>query len=71
MQAKALPLIKQQDYAAALLALLEMKEPVDQFFEQVMVMAEDAAVRQNRLNLLTAIGDLVLMVGDISRMHAE
>ena len=71
VQAKALPLIKQQDYAAALLALLEMKEPVDQFFEQVMVMAEDAAVRQNRLNLLTAIGDLVLMVGDISRMHAE
>ena len=71
VQAKALPLIKQQEYTAALLALLEMKEPVDQFFEQVMVMADDAAVRQNRLNLLTAIGDLVLLVGDISRMHVE
>lgn len=71
VQAKALPLIAQQNYTEALLALLEMKEPVDQFFAQVMVMAEDMAVRQNRLNLLTAIGDLVLMVGDISRMHAE
>ena len=48
-----------------------MKEPVDQFFDKVMVMAEDAAVRQNRLNLLTAFAELVLSVGDISRMHVE
>jgi glycyl-tRNA synthetase beta chain len=71
VQAKAGPLIDRQEYGQALLALLEMKEPVDQFFDQVMVMAEDAAVRQNRLNLLTAFGELVLSVGDISRMHAD
>ncbi|MGD9949565.1 MAG: glycine--tRNA ligase subunit beta [Desulfobulbus sp.] len=71
VQAKAQPLIEQQEYSEALLALLEMKEPVDQFFDKVMVMDEDVAVRQNRLNLLTAFGELVLSVGDISRMHAE
>ena len=71
VQAQAQPLIQQQEYCKALLALLEMKEPVDQFFDKVMVMAEDPAVRQNRLNLLTALGELVLSVGDISRMHAE
>jgi len=71
VQAKAQPLIDAQQYKEALLALLEMKEPVDQFFDKVMVMADDGAVRQNRLNLLTAIGELVLSVGDISKMHAE
>ena len=71
VQAKVKPLIAQQCYGEALLVLLEMKEPVDSFFDKVMVMAEDAAVRQNRLNLLTAFGELVLSVGDISRMHAE
>ncbi|MGE4559877.1 MAG: glycine--tRNA ligase subunit beta [Desulfobulbus sp.] len=71
VQAKVLPLIERQEYGEALLALLEMKEPVDQFFDKVMVMAEDTAVRQNRLNLLTAFGELVLSVGDISRMNAE
>jgi glycyl-tRNA synthetase beta chain len=34
-------------------------------------MADDPAVRQNRLNLLTALGEVVLQVGDISRMHVE
>ena len=51
--------------------MLEIKEPVDRFFDSVMVMAEDAAIRTNRLNLLTALGALVLRVGDISKMHAE
>jgi len=45
-----------------------MKEPVDAFFDDVMVMAEDEKVRSNRLNMLTAIGDLILQVGDISKI---
>jgi len=49
--------------------MLKLKEPVDRFFDDVMVMAEDTAVRTNRLNLLTAINQLILNVGDISRMH--
>ena len=68
---KALPLLEQRHYHQALLAMLEIKEPVDRFFDSVMVMAEDAAIRTNRLNLLTALGALVLSVGDISKMHAE
>ncbi len=68
---KALPLIWDRDYLAALHEMLTMKEPVDRFFDKVMVMTEDAAVRQNRLNLLTALGELVLQVGDISRMHMD
>jgi len=68
---KALPLLAQRHYHQALLVMLEIKEPVDRFFDSVMVMAEDAAIRTNRLNLLTALGALVLRVGDISKMHAE
>jgi glycyl-tRNA synthetase beta chain len=34
-----------------------------------MVMADDMAVRQNRLNLLTILGDLILQIGDISKLQ--
>jgi len=56
-------------YSEALNLMLEMKEPVDSFFDQVMVMAEDDAIKQNRLNLLTGLGDLILQVGDISKFQ--
>ncbi len=65
----ALPLIESQQYEEALEVMLQMKEPLDRFFDEVMVMADDQAVRRNRLNLLTGLGDLVLKIGDISRMH--
>ncbi len=68
---KVQPMIEGRDYSGALATMLTMKEPVDRFFDDVMVMAEDQAVRANRLNLLTALGALVRQVGDISRMHVE
>ena len=71
VRGKALPLIRNREYRAALETMLEMKGPVDRFFDEVMVMTNDEAVRQNRLNLLTALGELVLHVGDISKMHVE
>ncbi len=61
--------IAEKEYSEALETMLEMKEPVDLFFDDVMVMAENSAVRKNRLNLLTAIGDLILQIGDISKMQ--
>ena len=61
-------LIAVKEYSKALQAMLKMKEPVDTFFDEVMVMSDDMAVRQNRLNLLTALGDLILQVGDISKL---
>jgi len=65
------PMIESRDYSGALATMLTMKEPVDRFFDDVMVMAEDPSVRANRLNLLTALGALVRQIGDISRMHVE
>ena len=59
------------EYRQALEAMLLIKGPVDLFFDQVMVMAEDRQQRQNRLNLLTALRAMILEVGDISRIHAE
>ncbi len=59
------------EYGRALTAMLQMKEPLDLFFTEVMVMAEEPAVRRNRLNLLTALGELILRIGDISKMQPE
>ncbi len=62
-------LLAGRDYLGALKVLLDLKQPVDRFFDEVMVMTEDLDVRRNRLNLLTAIGELILQIGDISKMQ--
>jgi glycyl-tRNA synthetase beta chain len=67
---EAQPLLSRKEYLEALTVILQMKEPVDRFFEEVMVMVEDEKVRQNRLALLAAIASLFLQVGDFSRMYA-
>jgi len=54
------------DYTGALLQLAGLKAQVDRFFDEVMVMAEDAAVRANRLALLNRLGRLMNCVADIS-----
>jgi len=59
------------EYHQALEAMMQFKEPVDRFFDDVMVMVDDQMIRQNRLNLLTAIGELVLRVGDISKIQSS
>ncbi len=69
--AEVQPLLDLHDYRGALAAMLTLKEPVDTFFDKVMVMDKDDAVRQNRLNLLTGIAVLFLKVGDISKMQAS
>ncbi len=61
--------IADKEYSKALEVMLKMKEPVDAFFDGVMVMAENPAIRQNRLNLLTALGVLILKIGDISLLQ--
>lgn len=70
VRAEATPLLEASEYEKALGVILKMKEPVDTFFEEVMVMAEDEKVRANRLNLLTAIARLFLRIGDFSKMNA-
>jgi glycyl-tRNA synthetase beta chain len=54
------------DYEAALLSLASLREPVDQFFTDVMVMADDMALRNNRLALLNHLRGLFLRVADLS-----
>jgi glycyl-tRNA synthetase beta chain len=61
-----LPLFEQGDYSSALRSLAQLREPVDSFFDEVMVMAEDDAVRNNRLALLNRLRNLFLRVADIS-----
>jgi glycyl-tRNA synthetase beta chain len=58
------------DYAVALTALAAFKEPVDAFFDAVMVMADDPLVRGNRLALLAHLGRLMNSVADISELAA-
>jgi glycyl-tRNA synthetase beta chain len=56
------------DYAGALTRLAALREPVDAFFDGVMVNADDEALRNNRLNLLKSLRDLFLEVADISQL---
>ena len=58
--------LAQREYQTALTALASLREPVDAFFTDVMVMADDAAVRANRLKLLQDLAQLMNGVADIS-----
>ncbi len=59
-------LYQNSDYTGALTELSTLKDPVDQFFNDVMIMAKDEKVRQNRLALLGSIRALLSKVADIS-----
>ena len=66
---KVEPLLAARAYEPAMERILDMKEPVDSFFDAVMVMSDDAALRNNRLSLLAAIAQLFLRIGDFSKMY--
>ncbi len=65
------PLLKQGDYQAALQHLASLREAVDNFFDNVLVMDDDPQVRINRLAFLQRIRQLFLQVADISRLQIE
>jgi len=60
--------IAARDYIAAISDLSSIKDSVDRFFDEVMVMVDDESVKQNRLALLNQIYQLFLQVADISRL---
>ncbi len=62
------PLQDVREYAAVLERLAVLKEPVDRFFDEVLVMADDAALKQNRLALLSRLREPFHLVADISRL---
>lgn len=59
----------QGNYQAGLTELAALREPVDAFFDQVMVMDEDLALRENRLALLADLRGLFLRAADLSRLQ--
>ena len=63
------PLIAKGDYTAVLDKLANLRAPVDSFFDNVMVNAEDPALRQNRLAILNTLQNLFLQVADISLLQ--
>jgi glycyl-tRNA synthetase beta chain len=62
------PLFARREYAQALTQLATLRDDVDRFFDSVMVMAEDAEVRANRLGLLLRLRALFLQFADLSRL---
>jgi len=62
------PMLEAREYAAALDELATLRGVVDTFFDDVMVMADDEAVRNNRLALLAELRALFLNVADISKL---
>lgn len=69
MQLTVGPLLDTGDYASALKELAALRDNVDQFFDDVMVMVEDENLRNNRLALLNQLNQLFLQVADISRLQ--
>jgi len=64
------PLVAQNHYVEILRRLAALREPVDRFFDDVMVMADDAIKRSNRLVLLSQLRRMFLHVADISLLPA-
>ncbi|MBD2783761.1 glycine--tRNA ligase subunit beta [Xenorhabdus sp. DI] len=69
LKEKLAPLFAEGNYQAALVELASLREVVDAFFDNVMVMDEDSQVRINRLTLLSELRDLFLRVADISLLQ--
>ncbi|HHR6137907.1 TPA: glycine--tRNA ligase subunit beta [Providencia alcalifaciens] len=69
LQDKLAPMFAERNYQEALVELASLREVVDEFFANVMVMDEDPAVRINRLTLLSQLRELFLKVADISLLQ--
>ena len=63
------PLMAERDYGATLQALARLRVPVDRFFDDVMVMADKASVRCNRLALLQSLAQQFGQVADLSMLQ--
>ena len=59
-------MVQQRQYTEALHTLAQLKEDVDNFFEEVMVMHEDLAIRANRIALVARVHRLFTAVADIA-----
>jgi glycyl-tRNA synthetase beta chain len=69
VEARIQPMLDKSDYTNALIVLAELRQPIDEFFENVMVMADDESVKRNRLTLLSRLRGLFLCCADISVLN--
>ena len=69
VESRIQPMLNQSDYTSALVVLAELREPIDAFFENVMVIADDESVKRNRLALLSRLRSLFLCCADISVLN--
>ncbi len=69
MEKEVRPLLDKKDYTSALQSLSALKEPVDNYFENVMVMVDDKKLRNNRLAMINKIRNLFLQVADLSKLQ--
>ncbi|MFS1539571.1 MAG: glycine--tRNA ligase subunit beta [Candidatus Phlomobacter fragariae] len=69
LQEKLAPLFADGQYQSVLIELASLREVIDAFFDNVMVMDSDQLVRINRLTLLSQLRDLFLQVADISLLQ--
>ncbi|CAH9016923.1 glycine--tRNA ligase subunit beta [Candidatus Nitrosacidococcus sp. I8] len=63
------PLLKNREYSLALQELANLHQPINQFFDSIMVMVEDSTLRINRLALLNQMQILFLKIADISQLQ--
>lgn len=70
LTAEVAPLLKTHDYTQTLKRLSALREPVDNFFDSVMVMVDDEAIRNNRLALLRSMSEIFLEVADLSYLQS-
>lgn len=68
---KVLSLINKKEYDKALDLFATLREPIDNFFENVMVMVEDEKLKDNRLGLLRKIYDTMMLVCDLSKIVSK
>jgi glycyl-tRNA synthetase beta chain len=68
-QKKVVPMINDRDYKSALTELAGLRESVDSFFDNVMVMCDDDDIKNNRLALLSKLNSLFLETADISKLQ--
>ncbi len=61
--------LQKEDFAAAMRQMAGLRVPVDGFFENVKVNAEDAKIRENRLHLLAALRGVIHQIGDFSKIE--
>jgi len=61
--------IESKDWGSSFQLLIDLKDPIDDFFESVVVMSEDKELKENRIELLRRVGSLFLRLADFSKVN--